>query len=127
MALSTDDLVAIQQQYAAYCLAVDDGDGKAFSACFTPDGSLDTAGGAPIAGTEALASFAAGLAPGMRHVVANVHLEGDGGEARGRAYVIVYNVAAGPATLLVTGRYRDELQLQDGKWLFTVRHFTADS
>ena len=44
MALSGDDVTMIQQLYAAYCLAIDDADGDAFSACFTADGSLGGAG-----------------------------------------------------------------------------------
>jgi hypothetical protein len=127
MALSTDDLVAIQQLYAAYCHAIDDVDGKAFSACFTPGGSLNGAAGDAIAGTEALTTFAEGMVPGIRHVVANVHVEGEADDARGRAYVIVYARAGGATTLLTTGRYRDELERIDGTWLFASRYFTADS
>ena len=129
MSLATEDLVQIQQLYAAYCHAVDDGDGKAFCACFTSDGVLD-AGGEPIAGAEALAAFAAGVpagVPGIRHVVTNIAIEGDGDEAEGRAYLTAYMATSGaPTQFLITGRYRDQLRRAQGSWLFSARTFRAD-
>jgi uncharacterized protein (TIGR02246 family) len=129
MTLSNADVTEMHQLYAAYCLAVDDGDGKAFSSCFTEDGSVDT-GGPSISGTDQLESFAEGVpasVPGIRHVVSNVHVVGDGDDAQGRAYVIAYSAAGGKASLLITGRYRDSLRRVDGTWLFAKRHFTPDS
>jgi uncharacterized protein (TIGR02246 family) len=128
MALSTHDITAIRQLYSAYCLAVDDGDGEAFSACFTADGSLD-AGGQLLSGADQLGRFADQVPisrPGIRHVVTNVHVEGDGDEAQGRAYLIAY--ATGEAAkLLITGQYRDAFRRVDGTWLFAERHFTPDT
>jgi uncharacterized protein (TIGR02246 family) len=126
MALTSDDLAAINQLYAAYCHAIDDRDGKAFSSCFVPDGSLEV-GGQATAGHEALTRFAEELAPGLRHVVSNVHIEGDGAEAHGRAHVLVYTQVEGSPSLMVSGRYRDSLRRVGDAWLFDERHFTPDS
>jgi hypothetical protein len=129
MSLNHDDVTGIHQLYAAYCLAVDDGDGKAFSACFTPEGSLDP-GGNPIVGADALTSFADGVptsVPGIRHVVTNIHVEGDGDEAQGRAYLAVYTATGATTNLMLTGQYRDRLRRIDGAWLFAERRMTADA
>ncbi len=127
MALTTDDIVAIRQLYAAYCHAIDEQDGESFSHCFTPDGCVGGAGGAPVVGHEALAKFAGGMRPGLRHVVFNVHVDGSGDDALGRAYFAAYSVAERPPTLLVTGMYRDTLTHSNGTWLFVERQFTPDA
>ncbi len=126
MALSADDVTMIQQLYAAYCLAIDDADGDAFSACFTPDGSLGGAGGDPLVGPAALSRFAERARPGLRHVVTNVHVEGEGDYAEGRAYLVAYSAIGGVTSLLSTGRYRDELVRTAGQWKFAARRFTPD-
>ena len=129
MSLSNDDVTEIQQLYAAYCLAVDDGDGQAFSACFTADGSLDP-GANPIIGTDNLTTFADGVptsVPGIRHIVTNLHIGGDGDHATGRSYLAVYTTTGGTAKLLLTGRYNDTLRRDHGTWLFAERHMTPDA
>jgi uncharacterized protein (TIGR02246 family) len=126
MALGADDVTMIQQLYAAYCLAIDDGDGGAFSACFTPDGSLGGGGGDPLVGPVALSRFVERVRAGVRHVATNVHVEGEGDSAQGRAYLAAYSTSGGVTSLLSTGRYRDELVRNAGKWRFSARHFTPD-
>jgi uncharacterized protein (TIGR02246 family) len=127
MGLATSDIVEITQLYAAYNLAVDDGDGEAFSACFVPDGAL-APGGDAIAGHAALADFARSVPtglPGIRHVAANVHVSGDGDAANGRCYLVVVIAGAQPQVMM-TGRYRDTLRRVDGAWRFVRRDFDAD-
>jgi hypothetical protein len=130
MTLSTDDIVALHQLYARYCHAVDDGDGPAFSGCFTADGALDAGFGDPIAATEALSAFASTVAsgvPGIRHQVSNIALDGDGGRATGRAYLYSYAAAEGGPQVITTGRYEDTLCKLDGEWRFELRRFVADT
>jgi len=127
MALATSDIVELTQLYAAYNLAVDDGDGEAFSACFVADGAL-VPGGDPIAGHAALAEFARSVPtglPGIRHISSNVHVGGDGDEATGRCYLMVVIAGAQPQVLM-TGRYRDTLRRVDGGWRFVRRDFDPD-
>lgn len=129
MALSTDDLVALQQLYARYCHAVDDGDGPAFAACFTADGVLEAPPAEAVRGAEALHGFAVAVGtgiPGIRHQVGNVVLEGDNTDATGRAYLYVYVAGAGGPSVMTTGRYADTLRKVDGQWRFTERRFSAD-
>ena len=127
MPLDTDAIVAIQQLYAAYCHTLDDGDGEAFSACFTPDGTLGGSGGT-ITGAEALAQFATKLlASGrnLRHVASGIYVVGDGDEAEGRAYLLAYHGGAS-TELLASGRYRDRLRREAGTWRFVERAFIPD-
>ena len=87
MPLEASDIIAIQQLYAAYNVAADHGDGKAFGGCFTADGVFDT-GTMRAEGADALAGFANGIpaaAPGCRHIATNVLVEGDGDLATGQA------------------------------------------
>lgn len=128
MALGTDDIIAIHQLYSAYCLHADDGNGEAFSRCFTSNGSLGGATG-DIEGSDKLARFAQGIPgrnPGVRHVVVNVYAEGDGEVAEGRAYLIAYIGAGSNSELKTTGNYRDKLRRVDGSWKFEERYFTPD-
>ena len=127
MALTTDDITAIQQLYGLYCHAIDDGDGKTFSSCFTPDGYLGGVG-KPLVGTEKLAQFAertGNSGMGLRHVAAGIYVDGDGDDAQGRAYLVAYN-GGDAAKFRASGRYRDRLRRVDGKWLFVERRFTPD-
>ena len=129
MALTTDDVVAIQQLYSLYCIACDDGDGPTFADCYTADGFVEM-GRKPTTGHEQLAEFAESVVqrfPGIRHAVTNVYADGDGDEAWGRAYLRTYS-AEGESTFQgMTGRYRDILRRVDGKWRFAERHFTRDA
>ena len=127
MALPAPDIAEITQLYAAYNLAVDDGDGDGFAGCFVADGAL-VSDGNPIEGRSALADCArsvpAGL-PGIRHMATNVSLTGDGDAAAGRCYLMLMAAGAQPQVVM-TGRYRDTLRRDGGAWRFVRRDFTAD-
>jgi ketosteroid isomerase-like protein len=130
MALSVEDQLALQKLYADYCHAIDDGDGTAFAACFTVDGSLDVGYGDPVVGTESLDGFVGGVAqmmPGMRHQVTNLTLDGDGEAATGRAYLYTYRAGANGHEVIMTGRYTDTLRKVDGDWRFGVRSMVPDT
>jgi uncharacterized protein (TIGR02246 family) len=130
MALTTDDVVAIQQLYARYNHAVDAGDGKAFAAAFVDEGLLNS-GLDPVQGRPALAAFATQvptMVPGIRHVATNIAVDGSGDDAAVSAYLHVYAKPdpAGPVVLASTGVYRDQVRRENGEWLFVERVFTAD-
>jgi len=130
MALSVEDQLTIHKLYADYCFAIDDGAGSAFAGCFTADGSLDAGYGDPTVGTDALVAFCeatAQLVPGIRHVVTNVTLDGDGDAVTGRAYISVYRAGAAGLETILTGRYVDTLRKADGAWRFATRVMTQDT
>ncbi|HVM63232.1 MAG TPA: nuclear transport factor 2 family protein [Acidimicrobiales bacterium] len=127
MALAAPDIAEITQLYAAYNLAVDDGDGDGFAACFVGDGALVT-DGSPIEGTAALADFARSVPvgmPGIRHMATNVRVTGERDAATGRSYLMLLIAGAQPQVLM-TGRYSDTLRRDNGAWKFVRRDFTID-
>lgn len=128
MALSTDDIVSIQQISAAYCHHIDDGDGEAVAALFTDDGVFEIVDLVTSNGPEELAANSAmfpAVMPGGRHIVQNIWITGDGDQANMRAYLS--NVQAGETPRAVqTGRYVDELVRTADGWRFKRRTLTLD-
>jgi uncharacterized protein (TIGR02246 family) len=130
MALATDDILAIQKLIADYNHIVDVGDGEAFAALFTDDGSLDT-GFNVVKGSNELRDFAAfvpSMAPGARHMVTNISIDGDGADATARLYLQMWQTAggAGESKLVISGRYEDTLRRADGRWRFVTRKMIPD-
>jgi ketosteroid isomerase-like protein len=131
MTLATDDILAIQKLIADYNHIVDAGDGEAFAALFVEDGSLDT-GFNVVKGGDELRDFAAfvpNLAPGARHMVTNVSIDGDGTEATARLYLQMWSTAGGAAEskLVISGRYEDTLRRDGGGWRFVTRKMIPDA
>ncbi len=129
MPLSADDRLALQDLYAEYNYAIDEGRAADFAACFTADGYLDVGLGGPTQGTEALAAFAAGTnqaVPGLRHSVTNLRFTVDGDDVVGQAYLLAYRQGAAGFEVLMSGRYDDRLRRVDGAWRFARRVATPD-
>ena len=131
MALAADDILAIQKLIADYNHAVDAGDGAAFAALFVDGGSLDS-GFNVIKGHDELRDFAGivpSMAPGARHVVSNLSVEGDGDEASARLYLQMWATAGGAAEtkLVISGRYEDTLKRDGGAWRFVTRKMIPDA
>jgi uncharacterized protein (TIGR02246 family) len=132
VALSTDDVLAIQQLAARYNHAVDSGDGAGFAATFTEEGALVT--GERIQGRATLAAFGSGLPdrlPRSRHRLTNLLVEADPADpdsAHARAYLTIDAAVGdgGARVPLQSGIYADTLRRVDGEWLFVERVFTAD-
>jgi len=128
MPLSPADITEIQLLYSAYCHLIDDGDAAAFANLFVPEGVL-TSGGHPLVGTASLEKFATSVplrTPGIRHVMVNIHVDGDGDHADGRAYLLAYTGSSEGPVMRATGCYRDSLQRVGGSWKFVKRDFTMD-
>jgi hypothetical protein len=127
--LSAVDIIAIEQLYAAYNFAVDQGDGKGFAECLTPDGVFDM-GTTRLEGSDALTEFAKGVPstlPGARHIATNVLIEGDRDLATGRAYLMLVATGTSPISIIMTGQYEDHLVRFSDGGRFAERHFTADT
>ncbi len=130
MPLEASDVTAIQQLYAAYNIAADRGDGKAFAGCFTADGAFEIGGMNRFEGVASLAEFARSIpvnAPGSRHIAANILVEGDGDLASGVAYFVLLDSQSAPAQVRSTGQYEDRLARTAEGWRFTERRYTPDS
>jgi len=129
--LSTEDQLDIQQLYARYNHAIDAGNGDAWGACFTPDGTF-TSGSGNFAGTEALAGFAKGFGERMkaRHWTNNLVVESQGEDAKGTCYLLLFKLTPGekpPAALLTSAIYNDVLTKAGGEWKFASRAVTPDA
>jgi 3-phenylpropionate/cinnamic acid dioxygenase small subunit len=128
--LTAEDRFEIQDLYARYAYTFDDADADAWSALFTPDGRFAPPGVEPVIGTTALRAFVASRSsdmPGMRHVIANVLIEADGADVRGRAYFVCYRLDGdGSFRLRNFGRYFDKLARSDGSWRFAVRDVVSE-
>ena len=131
------DYEEIRQLLARYNFAVDLGDAEGWADCFTPDGVFHcTPEGGPLTGRhegrEALVAYAKqhyALNRGRaRHWNWNLEIDGDGQRATMRCYLGAFRATAAdsPATLGVTGVYRDQLVKADGRWRFTERHIHVD-
>jgi SnoaL-like domain len=131
MALATDDILAIQKLIADYNHIVDTGDGEAFAQLFVEGGSLDT-GFNVVKGADELrgfADFVPTMAPGARHLVSNVSIDGDGDAATAKLYLQMFSTAGGAAEtkLVISGVYEDTLRRDDATWRFVTRKLTVDS
>jgi len=131
MPLPVEDVLAIQKLLADYNHAIDFGDPAGFAAMFVADGVLDTGQG-PTEGRAALQEFAGALpslVPGLRHLISNVSIDGDGDAATTKAYLQGWLTAGGAseAKLIITGVYRDTLRREDGAWRFVSRALTPDA
>jgi uncharacterized protein (TIGR02246 family) len=130
MALATDDILAIQKLVADYNHFVDRGDGEGFAALFVDGGSLDS-GFNVLKGRDELRDFAGmvpSMAPGARHLVSNVSIDGDGDDATARLYLQMWSTAGGAAEtkLVISGVYEDTLRRDDGTWRFVTRKMVPD-
>ena len=129
MALSTDDLIQIQQLYARYNTAIDTGDGESFGGCFVAEGVFFPGHGDALEGHEAIASFANEThknLPLMRHNATNIVIDGDGDTAQGSAFLIGY-LAGAEYKVITTGRYQDKLTKTADGWRFTERVYHPDA
>jgi ketosteroid isomerase-like protein len=127
--LTADDHAAIQQLYARYNHAIDLGDVQGWVDTFTPDGTFASSSAGEFKGSDALAGFATGFGQRMkaRHWTNNLVLEESDGAVKGSCYLILWNLASSPASILITGIYDDRLVKVDGAWKFTSRVVKPDA
>jgi len=125
----------VQNLYAFYNLASDDGNAEAYAGCFTSDGALEIPSiGLHIKGYAALVAFkeADRARRGQRlrrHWNSGLYLESvDDHTVRGQCYLHGYNAAPGEVPVLAdVGRYNDEVVRVDGVWRFAHRLITLES
>lgn len=127
MALSSEDRLEIQELYARYNHAIDSGNGDAWAATFTPDGTFKS-GPADFAGTDALAKFGASLVERMkpRHWTNNLVIDEAPDGAKGSCYLLLYNLGGEKPAIATSGIYRDELKKTADGWRFTARTVHPD-
>ena len=127
MPTAVEDKEAIREVLAEYCFRLDDGRFAEMAALFTDDGTWDTAFG-KATGRAAIAELASSLrtrAPQPRpravHLVTNVAITLEGGQARVRSnWIVMQNDPQGPR-IGSGGAYLDEMVRSEGSWLFRYR------
>ena len=130
-AFNSSDRLEIHELTARYAWSLDTGDADAFVACFCQNGELvwdvfETEG--RWRGQLALRRFIDYFrqrpeSAGRQHHVSNLIVAPAATGARARSYVAVaMRCADGPHRLNVMGYYEDELQRENGRWLFARRY-----
>jgi hypothetical protein len=127
MTLSTEDRLDIQELYARYNHAIDSGNGAAWAATFTADGTFKS-GPMDFAGAEALTKFGSSLTDRMkpRHWTNNLVVDEAANGATGSCYLVLYNLGGEKPAIATTGIYRDELTKTVGGWRFSARTVHPD-
>lgn len=119
-----EDLDAIRQLRARYCLYLDTGQWDSVADLFTDDGEFT--GMSSPRGREEIRTFFAGLSDSMNgfwHFTTNETIDIDGDRADGEAYLYMTCVLDDEPHV-AAGRYRDEFVKQQGRWLFHSRTVT---
>ena len=124
---TSDDYVAILQGYSEYVQGVDgiagDCKGEHYANAFTNDGMMQAGPErlkSPLGGREAIIKMGTKKAPctsSSRHIVTNpvIHSNGDG-TARVSAYIMLFNQAANPPTLISHRATNDLWVKTPGGW-----------
>jgi len=124
-ALTTQDLVDIQQLYARYNWALDAGDAEGYAATFTPDGVFNN-----NVGHDAIVKFAntfhAGLGAHVRHWNTNLMILPSADGASGQVYLVLVDFGTKPATIATSASYSDELVKTAHGWRFKKRPTKGD-
>lgn len=134
--LTTGEQLAIQQLYARQSHAIDSGDGRAWAACFTPEGAFRSPTyGEPVVGTAALTAFVEDFARAAaeggvvrRHWTTALALDADGPDAvAARCYAMVLATAPGERPVIERCVvFDDRLVRRDGDWLIDERRVSVD-
>ena len=125
--LSAQDYFEIQQLYARYNIAIDNGDAEGWAATFTPDGVFNT-----FTGHDALVGFVKTWREKLngatrKHWNNNLQITGTSREATASVYLILVDFSTKPPSILTTATYSDNLVKTKDGWRFTKRTTKGDS
>ncbi|MBL8267225.1 nuclear transport factor 2 family protein [Steroidobacter sp.] len=125
--LTTQDYIDIEQLYATYNHAIDAGDGEAWAATFTPDGTFNR-----FAGKDALVGFIRTWREKMngatrRHWNSNLSITPSADGANGKVMLMLLDVGTTPPAIASTGQYTDVLVKTPAGWRFKSRQVKGDA
>lgn len=125
--LTTQDYIDIEQLYATYNHAIDAGDGEAWAATFTPDGTFNR-----FTGKEALVGFIQTWREKMnganrRHWNTNLRITPSAEGANGTVMLMLLDVGTKPPSIVSTGMYTDVLVKTPNGWRFKNRQVKGDA
>ena len=134
-----EDQAAIRDTLYAYGTALDYGDRDQFLRCFTPDADyyvsmrIGAAGAFEFHGLDQLSGYFDGHthAPAAwhKHITTNPTITIDGDSAAATSYFVRVDAGgeAGPATVLASGRYQDQLVRDRGTWRIRSRRCEVEN
>jgi hypothetical protein len=123
--LSTQDYIDIEQLYSTYNHAIDSGDGEAWAATFTPDGTFNK-----FAGHDQLVGFIQQWKEKMnggnrRHWNTNLRILPSKDGASAAVYLMLVDVTT--KSIVATGMYNDTLVKTASGWRFKSRATKMDA
>ncbi len=131
--LTAEDYMEIQQLYADYSYAFDQGEGERFAATFVEDGSFTAMHPAPPAVQNPTAGKAALTVMGShgtglrRHFLSNLLITRTPDGAKASAYFLQFDTKTNPGTLRLDGIYNDTLVKTPQGWKFKKREVWSDT
>jgi hypothetical protein len=122
--LTTQDYIDIEQLYATYNHAIDSGDGEAWAATFTPDGTFNK-----FAGHDQLVGFIQTWKEKMnggarRHWNTNLRIVPSKEGASASVFLMLVDVTT--KGIVATGMYTDTLVKTASGWRFKTRQTKMD-
>ena len=115
--LTAEDYVDIQQLYARYNHAIDNGEVDAYVALYSPDGSFND-----FTGHDGLRTFMNSRTGGTRrHWNTNLVITPTPEGASGAVYLMFLDVGVQPPAVTGAGRYEDTLVKTAQGWRFKTR------
>lgn len=125
--LTTQDYIDIEQLYATYNHAIDAGDGEAWAATFTPEGSFNR-----FKGKDALVGFIKNWREKMnganrRHWNTNLRITPSADGANATVLLMLLDVGTQPPSIAMTGQYTDVLVKTPNGWRFKSRQVKGDA
>jgi bifunctional aromatase (cyclase/dehydratase) len=125
--LTPQDYVEIEQLYARYNHAIDDGDAEGWADMFTPDGTFNQ-----FTGREALVGFIHAWrekrnGANRRHWNANLKITPSAEGANGTVLLMLLDVSTTPPSIAMTGKYTDVLAKTPAGWRFKNRQVRGDA
>jgi hypothetical protein len=123
--LSTQDYIDIEQLYATYNHAIDSGDGEAWAATFTPDGTFNK-----FTGHDQLVGFIQTWKEKMnggnrRHWNTNLRIVPSKDGATASVFLMLVDVST--KSIVATGMYNDTLVKTATGWRFKTRATKMDA
>jgi len=123
--LSTQDYIDIEQLYATYNHAIDSGDGEAWAATFTPDGTFNK-----FTGHDQLVGFIKRWKEEMnggnrRHWNTNLRIVPSKDGATASVFLMLVDVST--KSIVATGMYNDTLVKTATGWRFKTRATKMDA
>jgi actinorhodin biosynthesis protein ActVIA len=123
--LSTQDYIDIEQLYATYNHAIDSGDGEAWAATFTPDGTFNK-----FTGHDQLVGFIQRWKAEMnggnrRHWNTNLRIVPSKDGASASVFLMLVDVST--KSIVATGMYNDTLVKTATGWRFKTRATKMDA